>query len=557
MATLTIEGQDIEVDDAFLSLSPEQQSATVDEIAQSLGIAGDGEDQTALAEMSAMTQQAGAGQSANLDRTDNLIRANMEARKIGKWQGDGAFGHASKSVDPTMGWADEMYANTVGAGARMMRDGVGYSEAAQREQMLQEAMKRNREERSPVATTVGSIAGSLGGGGILTKGGMTMAGKSLPYLGKTLPIMAEGAAYGAVQGAGDAKSGDKLAGAGRGAAIGAATAGLVSKVGDVVANRVAAKASKAMAPAADELKANAGRVYDQAYKSGTVITKKGTDRLVDNMTLAAGRPNVNSRPETFGLIEDLQAIKGKPLDIEAFHELRKQVNGALGSAKPEDARVLSKMKDILDASDNWMTAQHVSNGKQGLELLKEANSIYARGMKTGKLETLLDLADVKSAQYTQSGMANALRDKAKQLYTKIANGTEKGFTADEIAIVRGLAKGEHSGKVKTFLAKFAPRGPVSGGLGAGIGGTVGSFLGGPVGGMIGMAVPGSVGYVAGRGVDKAATKMALGLRDLAARGGKAVPQSVINKLAKFAVPSAITASGLQSQRQLPLSQKAR
>lgn len=43
MPTLTIEGRDVEVDDSFLTLSPEAQNATVDEIAVSLGIqAGSG-----------------------------------------------------------------------------------------------------------------------------------------------------------------------------------------------------------------------------------------------------------------------------------------------------------------------------------------------------------------------------------------------------------------------------------------------------------------------------------------------------------------------------------
>lgn len=37
MATLTIEGKKVTVDDSFLSLSPEQQNATVDEIAKSMG----------------------------------------------------------------------------------------------------------------------------------------------------------------------------------------------------------------------------------------------------------------------------------------------------------------------------------------------------------------------------------------------------------------------------------------------------------------------------------------------------------------------------------------
>jgi hypothetical protein len=42
MATLTIGNRDVEVSDDFLKLSPEQQNETVEEIAQSLGITGDG-----------------------------------------------------------------------------------------------------------------------------------------------------------------------------------------------------------------------------------------------------------------------------------------------------------------------------------------------------------------------------------------------------------------------------------------------------------------------------------------------------------------------------------
>lgn len=578
MATLEIAGRRVEVDDAFRNLSPEDQQKAVNEIAgkisaqqppmdaettphwQSMaaggGLGPEGMG-AGMAELSQITQDLGARQSQDPTAGDDFIRANMEARKIDAWKNPGAFRDSADSVDPLMGWGDELYSSTVGAGARMMRDGVGYGDARRREQYLQDALKRNREERSPVASTIGSVAGGLATGGMLGKGGMTLMGKSLPVIGRTGAAMLEGGAYGAAQGSGDAEFGDKLAGAGRGAAIGAVTAGAMSKAGDMIANRAASKAASKMAPAADELKAASGAIYDTAYQSGTVIKPFGTNKLIDNMTLVAGRPNVNSRPETFGLLDDLKAMKGKALDVEAFHELRKQVDGALKGAKPEDARILMKMKGVLDGSENWMTANHVTNGANGLKLLKEANTLYARGMKTGKLETMLDLADVKSARYTQSGMANALRDKASLLYGKIKSGAERGFSAEEVAIIRDLAKGKHSGPVKTWLAKFAPRGPVSAGIGGGLGGTVGTMIGGPVGGAIGMAVPGSVGYVAGRSVDKAATRMALGLRDLAARGGvKALPPA-LSRVTRAAIPSSIAATGLLSQRRRSELRQAR
>ncbi len=41
MPVLNIEGRRVTVDDSFLALSPEQQNATVDEIAASIGIRAD------------------------------------------------------------------------------------------------------------------------------------------------------------------------------------------------------------------------------------------------------------------------------------------------------------------------------------------------------------------------------------------------------------------------------------------------------------------------------------------------------------------------------------
>ncbi len=162
--------------------------------------------QANLGQLSQMTMGRAPQQNANPERTDNYIRAEMEARKIDQMRGNGAFGDASDSINP-MGWADEAFSTIAGAPLRMMRDGVGYDEAYTREQLMQEALKRNREERSPIASTIGKLAGDLVLPGAVSKAGWTMAGKTLPVVGKTLPLMTEAAGYGYVQGAGDAKQG--------------------------------------------------------------------------------------------------------------------------------------------------------------------------------------------------------------------------------------------------------------------------------------------------------------------------------------------------------------
>ena len=178
--------------------------------------------QANLGQLSQMTMNRAPNQNANPERTDNYIRAEMEARKIDQMRGNGAFGDATDGAlnGGTMGWADDLYSNTVGAGARMVRDGVGYDEARNREQLLQEALKGNREDRSPTANMVGNLAGGLGAGSL-------SVGKGI------LGGVATGGLYGGLYGSGEAKGGwqDKLAGGAGGAAAGAVLGGAIPLIG--------------------------------------------------------------------------------------------------------------------------------------------------------------------------------------------------------------------------------------------------------------------------------------------------------------------------------------
>lgn len=478
--------------------------------------------QAGMAEMSAMTLGEVPNQNANPENTDDYIRAKMEATKmIGPRGQNGGMGQSAgdfidRAMMDSVPFTDEIYSATIGNVGRMMRDGVGPVDAYKREQLLQNELSDRRYERSPVASTGGMLAGSLATGGAMFK-----AGAAIPGMAK-LGGYGRLAAFGGLQGAGQGEGTDRI----KNAAVGAVTApvvgALLNKGGQVVSKALAPKAAKAI-PASERLASEAGGIYDAAYKSGTVITPQGVNKLINNMKLAAGRPNVNSRPQTFGLMDDLTSMQGKPLDIEAFHELRKQVNSAISSAAPEDLRTLSRMKSILDGSQKWMTGADVSNGKQGLELLSKANEIYARSAKTGKIETLIDIAGVKGAgKYTQSGDANAIVTEARSLYTSIAKKGSQGFSGDEIALIRKIASGETSGGLKRLVAKADPRGMISFGGGSTLGATMGGFLGGPVGSLVGAAAVPAAGKVAGRSVDKAAIAAIHQLEEMVA-SGKASP----------------------------------
>ncbi|UXS31358.1 hypothetical protein FY152_04315 [Agrobacterium tumefaciens] len=537
MAMLEINGRDVEVDDSFLSLSRADQEKTVDEIAAALG-------QRAPA---TPDQQAAP-------KTGRLPGASERSAEVerDKYYSSGIYsgaynplGPIAKSIDafssgaqraPLFGWDDEAVAAT-----RSLGGNTSYSEAQKQEDAKKAAMR----SQNPVASTVGELAGGLATGGTIASTGATLAGRSLPVIGRTGAAALEGAGYGALTGAGEARPGGRGEGALFGALVGGVTGAGVSKAADIYAGAAARNASIVNAPSVDVLTSMAQNLYQQADQAQIVLKPQTTDKLINNMTFAAGRPNDKLRPNTLGIVEDIQALRGKPISLSQFHELRQEVNLAMKNAQPQDERTLMRMKTIIDAAADNATANDVTGNVQGFKLFKEANSVWAKRAKAQKIEELFDLADVKSAKYSQSGMQNAIRDKASQLYTQIAKGKEKGFSGEEVALIRQLAKSEMTPRVVNWLSKFAPRGVVSAGAGSAVGGLLGSVFG-PPGIAIGAAAPGVIGFGAANVADRAAVQGFNALRNAAATGSAPALKNITNK----SVPFIGSVSGL-SASQLP------
>jgi hypothetical protein len=310
----------------------------------------------------------------------------------------------------------------------------------------------------------------------------------------------------------------------------------------MLASRAARKVANA-APSADELKVASKALYDQAYATGVGIKPQATDNIVQNMTFAGGRINEALRPKTAGIVADVQALRGKPMDLQTFHELRQEIDLAIRGAEPGDERTLTRMRDILTSFAENAHPGQLTGPKQALDTFREADKLWAKRSKTQMLEDLFDLADVKSGRYSQSGMENALRDKASQLYTQIVKGKVKGFTGEEVGLIRKLAKAETSPALTKWVAKFAPKGPVSVGAGGAIGTLVGSLFG-PVGAAVGMATPGIAGYGASKLVDRAALRTIDAVRNAAASGNAPVLKAISNRALPLIGP---LASGVSSQ----------
>lgn len=438
--------------------------------------------------------------------------------------GTGLFARAAKSIGAgadaigsglLFGWDDEANAAIQTAG------GMAGDYEARRSQL--DADKARRREENPIASGVGELAGGLALGGGLAKGGLTLAGRSLPVVGRTGAAALEGGAYGGLYGAGEAAPGERLQSAGTGAALGAVIGGGVSKAGDMVASGLARRSANMAAPAADDLAVQRRALYAASEAEGVRFNGQPIQRLGVNLKIAAGRVNDKLRPKTAGFVDDIDSMFNGPLSLEQFDEYRKVINQELKRASPDDARTLNSMKRVLDNFADNISPADMTGGKRGIPLLEQAREVYGREKKTEVIERILDQADVNTGQYTQSGLSNTIKREMNKLYKQIQSGKAKGFSKEETALIRQMAKGGSSSTIVNLFAKFAPRGVVSFGAGQ----------------IVGSGIPGGnlmiplIGEVSSRMAERSAVQAGEALRRSAATGQAPMINAVTNKTVPF------------------------
>lgn len=488
------------------------------------------DDMTQDAIQSVLRKQFGAGLTNEVRQDTASVDAQKAERD--KYYSSGIYagsmnplGGIARTIDafasgaqrsPLMGWDDEAV-----AGLRSLGGGTTYEQAQSEESARKEALRA----QNPVASIAGEIAGGLASAKAMPQ---LLAGRAIPHLGRAIPAAAEGAAWGAVAGAGEANPEDRLSGAGWGALIGSTIGGTASAAGDWLAGRAARKAAQELAPSVDDLAAQSNNLYSQARAANITVQPTSFDKVANNMQFAAGRINRDLRPKTAGIVDDVMALKNQPVDLQQLDELRQGIGMALRTAEDQDARTLMRMKTVMDSFADNATPADVTGNVDGFKYIKEARDLWRRKSKSEAIETMMDLADVDSAKYTQSGLSNAIKLKSKQLYNRIAKGQEKGFNAEEIGLIRQLSKGELTPKAVEWLAKFKPGGNVSTLTAAVLGGGAGSLVGGPLGAIVGLA-PAAVGMGAAKMTDRAAMQGLNALRAAAASDAAPVLGAVTNK----------------------------
>ncbi len=478
MTTINIQGKRVKVDDSFMSLSPEQQNATVDEIAQSLG------------------NQAPEQPEA---RWDHKVGAAIDGVAQGL----------------TFGYSDEIAAG-MASGGGLWGD---YDEelASERGRMAE------NKELAGGYELGGQVVGGLAGGLGLAKGGLTMLSKA-PTVGKAA---LEGAAYGAAHGSGAAVEGNRLEGAAIGGVLGAATGGIAQKAGNAIKGKFAHKAVSNPASSLDELTLKTSEIYKQAEAAGIRINKAATKHLSKNLKYAAGSLNKKLRANTFGVVKDLDDALGKEISLTQLDELRQTISLSMKRAQPQDVLKLQRMKKIIDAFEDNIQPKDITGDIRGFDLIKQARQLNVRKQKTKQIENLIELASVKGeGQYSQAGAVRAISQKSEALYKRIVDGKEKGFSKEEVELIRQMATGKTSSAIMRALSKLAPRGIVSFGVGQGVGSMI------PGGNLL---LPGA-GHFAANSVDKSMIKAANTLRDNVSRGSSLAPSRAVSSTPRHLIP---------------------
>lgn len=243
MTTLNINGRRVTVGDDFKNLSPEQQNATVEEIARSLGGSVD------------------AAPSQAESQLDGYYSQGIFAGEYNP------LGPVARSLDAATTWGGDVL--TFGFGDEIVGAPTGQTDAI-----------RDRQEvlgdTNPIASTVGMIGAGLGAGARL--GGLGVSARTTtaatPLVGRAAAGMADGAIAGGIYGLGSGEGmQDRLTQGAVGAGIGGAFGAAFPVVSDVVGRGVSAFRNSRQA---ERIARNAGADQDALRLLGRVMQNDGS-----------------------------------------------------------------------------------------------------------------------------------------------------------------------------------------------------------------------------------------------------------------------------------------
>lgn len=234
------------------------------------------------------------------------------------------------------------------------------------------------------------------------------------------------------------------------------------------------------APTFEKLKELSGEVYDIADQSGVVVSNQSFGRSVESLgkklTEAGIDPTLH--PKATAAFKRLADGVAEDLPLRQFETLRRVAKGAASSIDRDEQRIARIITDHLDDYLGGIGKSDVVAGDPVVasKALTKARALWSRAKKGEEVEELIERANERAAQFSGSGLENAIRTEFRQLALNAKK--MRRFTKAEQAAIRQVGRGGPTVNALRMLGKFAPTGVVSsvlsGGAGAAVGGAAGA-----------------------------------------------------------------------------------
>jgi hypothetical protein len=478
MATLTINGRNVTVDDSFLKLSPEQQNATVDEIAAQLGAAP------------AASAPPVGGPAAVGDRAAELRAATAALPAQPSLLGSTVafLNHAATDLpiigQPLQNATDWALGQT-----------LGRLEGKTPEEFVAQgrAERATNDAANPIAAATGGLAGNTAA--MLMLGGAPAGADALGLAGSVgRKMLNSGLANYGIAATNNMVQGQKPMEAAENAVvpgiIGAAVPGIARAAGgaaDAIAGLRTAARQNALtnaaikgAAASQQIKDAASQAFDAATGGNPVILTNGAySRLLGNIQNATQkfRPNELKSPRAVGLLQHFWQIADEmnapgsntAVDMKDLHILRQGANELYANGPNQETKAIGKaMVGQIDSFVNSLKPADIAGARdpsQAARSLMQGISGWARANKVKIIEDAIGKADGYA-----SGFQNGLQRQFKLL---VKSDDFKRFSPAEQQAIRTVANGTAKSNALAALGQLGFK--FGGGTGHNlVGGTIGN-----------------------------------------------------------------------------------
>lgn len=375
-----------------------------------------------------------------------------------------------------------------------------------------EAVRQNSPVASFAGDLAGSVAGTVGVGGLALKAGAR---------GIAANPMVQNALFGGVSGA--TQSEDPLLGAGLGVATSFGGDLLGRQIGRALPGVFARNATREAAetvPTSGELGIKADELYRRAMSQGQVAPAARMDEFIDE-TEAFMRANNIMTPqgdiigtgplqETAQLLRSFRGRDVTPLEAKALREKIAEGRMAMKEGAPDNrARMLSG--DLTQQFDRFAEADGIMPG------IADARAEAQKRIMGRELERARELGTARGEiNYSQGGADLGIRRAYGALDTAEIRGS-KMYPEEVSKAIEKVSRGTPARNAAQWLGRFSPQGGTGIASSGGIGLLAGTATD-PVTGAIAGGTMAAMGLL-GRTVASGLTRNDANMAELVARGG--------------------------------------